>query len=421
MPSGEFLGSRGKRVLYRSFLIMFGIGLAGVAFEAGVRFFVPVSDFFWQWDPVVGVKLIPNKRGWSVKRGIFETPVQINSHGYRDREHAYEKPAGVSRIVLLGDSFIEALQVPFEQSVTVLLEERLRTAGVNAELINLGVSGYGTALQYLTLREHGARYRPDLVVLFFVGNDVSDNSRRLKGLPYVPYPVPDGNGSVARDEAGRPRFTPFADRSSRLAFATGFLGKHSKSYRVIRESVEGSPGLQGLLYRLRLMSTPPEPVKAGPGFGFYEIYRAEYTEAWAEAWALTESLILAARDLAEEGSARFGVVIVPAAWEVYPEVWQGVLSRVPAMRNARLDLDRPSRQLATLLALHRIPHARLLPEFRSRARQAPPLYVAGDGHWTAAGHRLAAELLAAPVARWLGEIQRTGARVQRDPRDDTRG
>src|SRR5262249_42622709 len=148
-------------------LIVCAVGFAALAFEAGVRLFLPVSDFFWQWDPVVGVKLIPGKHGRSVKRGVFDTAIQVNSHGYRDREHPYQRPADTTRIVLLGDSFIEALQVPFAQSVTALLEGQLRASGVNAELINLGVSGYGTALEYLTFREYGVAYDPALVVLFF--------------------------------------------------------------------------------------------------------------------------------------------------------------------------------------------------------------------------------------------------------------
>src|SRR5262249_39510695 len=150
-----------------------------------------------------------------------------------------------------------------------------RASGVNAELINLGVSGYGTALEYLTFREYGMAYDPALAVLFFVGNDVSDNSSRLKGLPYVPYPVLDGTGSLARDGSGRPRFTAFADQASPLSSATGFLRDHSRSYRLIREAVENSAGLHGLLYRLRLVSTPPEPMRAGPGLGMYEIYRVD--------------------------------------------------------------------------------------------------------------------------------------------------
>src|SRR5438093_13114132 len=206
-----------KRTIAACLLIFMGLGLGIVAFEFSVRLFFPVSDFLWQWDPVIGMKLIPGKRGRAVQRHIFDTPIQVNSVGFRDREHAIAKPSGVRRIVLLGDSFLEAIQVPFEQSVSSVLERRLNERSRTTEVINFGVSGLGTAREYLTLRECGLRYKPDLVLLFFVGNDVSDNSKTLQGLPYVPYPQVTTGGELAQDEAGQPLFTPFSDRMSRLS------------------------------------------------------------------------------------------------------------------------------------------------------------------------------------------------------------
>jgi lysophospholipase L1-like esterase len=377
-----------------------GIGLGALAFEVAVRVAVPVSDFFYEFDPHVGTKGIPNKTGYAVRRGVFTTPVSMNSHGFRDREHGWSKPAGTRRVVVLGDSFVEALQVPFERSVTPLLEAKVGQAAGSVEFINLGLSGFGTGRQYLMLREYGLRYQPDLVVLFLVGNDISDNSRRLQGKPFLPYPLPAGDGTLARDERGQPRFSTFADQTSALGSIAAFLRNRSKGYRVVREAIDGSTAVNGLLYRVGLMSTPPEQVNrtTGDNFGFYEIYRQQPTPAWAEAWALTEGMLLATRDLAAAHGAPFVVVTVPAAWEVYPDQWQGILQRVPAMRDVAMDLELPSKRLGRFLAAHGIPNVSLLDEFRARARTSPALYVAGDAHWTADGHRLAADLLAAPVS-----------------------
>ncbi len=379
-----------------------GIMLAALVFEAAVRLFIPVSDVFWESDPVIGMKLIPNKRGRSIKRELFDVPVQINSHGFREREHAWEKPAGTMRVVLLGDSYIEALQVPFEQSVPALLEGRLRAAGIEAETINLGVSSLGTARQYLVLREYGLRYKPDLVLLFFVGNDLTNNSARIEGTPYFPYPVPNNDGSLARDDAGRPRFTPIIDTRSRLAFLTGFLKHYSQSYRLLRATLEGSPPVHAALFRIGLMSTPPAGGGGQPAdFGLHEIYRVQDKDAWIEAWTLTENFLLDIKRLANENGAWFAVVLVPAPWEVYSEIWERMLARVPAMRQAALDLDKPSRRLTAFLDAHRIAHMNLLPAFRQRAGELPRLYFFPDSHWTSEGHRLAADLLASPVATML--------------------
>lgn len=393
-----------KRLVAVLVLVALGVGLGAASLEVVVRLFFPVSDFFWQFDPVIGMKLIPGKRGQAVRRGVFDTRIEVNSIGFRDYEHPLVKPAGVRRVVLLGDSFLEAIQVPFDRSVTPLLKSRLQNVSGRTELFNFGVSGFGTAREYLTLREYGLRYKPDLVLLFFVGNDVSDNSRRLQGLPYVPYPQTTPDGELARDGAGRPLFTPFADQSSRLSFMTGLLKNQSKSYRFLREMIDNSPGLNRLLYQLRLVSTPPETVNApgGDNFGFYEIYRLQPKPAWAEAWRLTEDLMLATRDLAAANGAKFGVVLIPAYWEVDSQRWEQALAQLPAMRGAALDLEQPSKRLTQFLAAHGVPVINLLPPFRERAAGLPPLYLKSDAHWTADGHKLAADLLAEPVEALLG-------------------
>jgi hypothetical protein len=59
-----------------------------------------------------------------------------------------------------------------------------------------------------------------------------------------------------------------------------------------------------------------------------------------------------------------------------------------------MDLELPQRRLARFLTAQGIPYVSLLPEFRAHAGQLPSLYIAGDAHWTAEGHRLAADLVA---------------------------
>src|SRR5262249_40982107 len=98
----------------------------------------------------------------------------------------------------------------------------------------------------------------------------------------------------------------------------------------------------------------------------------------------------------------FGVVLVPAAWEVYPHAWDAVLTQSPAMRAATLDLEQPSKRLTSFLAGHGVTVVNLLPEFRVYASASAPLYLQGDGHWTAEGHRLAADLLAPRTLHMLG-------------------
>jgi lysophospholipase L1-like esterase len=91
-----------------------------------------------------------------------------NSLGFRDREHAVAKPAGVYRIVVLGDSIAAGLHVERNEDVfPPILERLLVQGGLRAEVINLAVSGYNTQQEVEMLREKGLQYHPDLVVVAY--------------------------------------------------------------------------------------------------------------------------------------------------------------------------------------------------------------------------------------------------------------
>ncbi len=64
---------------------------------------------------------------------------RINSKGLRDNETTYDKPEGVFRIVVIGDSNTFGVGVPIEKHFTRLLEGYFR----DLEVINLGVGGFG--------------------------------------------------------------------------------------------------------------------------------------------------------------------------------------------------------------------------------------------------------------------------------------
>ena len=65
--------------------------------------------------------------------------VRINQRKLRDAEYPYERPAGVQRVVMLGDSVTFGWGVPAEATVSKRLERALRAAGRGVEVINTGV------------------------------------------------------------------------------------------------------------------------------------------------------------------------------------------------------------------------------------------------------------------------------------------
>src|SRR5258708_2155036 len=122
--------------------------------------------------------------GWQQDEG--RAYIKVNSQGWRDREHATAKPAATYRIAVLGDSYVEAMQLELERAFWSLLPERLKSCGFaggrQIEALTFGVSGYGPAHELLTLQHRVWQYSPDLVLLaFFPGNDVRNNSQARAG------------------------------------------------------------------------------------------------------------------------------------------------------------------------------------------------------------------------------------------------
>jgi hypothetical protein len=132
---------------------------------------------FIQPDEVLGWKHVPNLHwtwaGQSWYADDFSVEVEANPLGFRDIAREILKPPGVGRVVLLGDSFIEAIQVPFEKTAAQLLERKLNTALDRDpehlqrwEVLNFGVSNYGIGQYLLTWEQYASRYHPDYVAIF---------------------------------------------------------------------------------------------------------------------------------------------------------------------------------------------------------------------------------------------------------------
>src|SRR5712672_2211665 len=175
-----------KKLLLITFGLLFGLFISEL-FLRVVGYSYPL---FYTTDYYRGFALQPGVAGHYQREG--ESDVHINSDGLRDREHAKAKPAGTVRIAVLGDSFSEAMHVPMEQTFWSLLERKLQECdafpGKKVEVINFGVSGYGTGQELLTLQQRVWDYSPDLVVLAFTTyNDIYDNSRALSRTEEVPY------------------------------------------------------------------------------------------------------------------------------------------------------------------------------------------------------------------------------------------
>ena len=110
----------------------------------------------------------------------------VNSQGFRnDRDFSFDKPNGRIRVISLGDSHTSGFEVRQQYTFSAVCERALRAKGVDAEVLNAGVSGFSTAEELVFLENAAVRYHPDAVIIGFFGNDFEDNIKsgifRLEG------------------------------------------------------------------------------------------------------------------------------------------------------------------------------------------------------------------------------------------------
>src|SRR5262245_18833039 len=102
------------------------------------------------------------------RRGMAPT----NAHGYRDTEHPLAKPAGVRRLLSLGDSFAWGAGIEFDDTYGQRLERQLPRRRREAwEVVQLALPGMNTVDEASQLHEEGLAYEPDLVMVGYVLND----------------------------------------------------------------------------------------------------------------------------------------------------------------------------------------------------------------------------------------------------------
>jgi hypothetical protein len=107
---------------------------------------------------------------YEVQEGGF-----VTSEGFSFRAFLppVEKKPGIKRIVFIGDSLVFGTGIAEYETLPFYLSAYLRyyKPELTVEMVNLGVPGADTQT-YVQLREVGARYQPDLVVLgFTMAND----------------------------------------------------------------------------------------------------------------------------------------------------------------------------------------------------------------------------------------------------------
>ncbi|HSB62555.1 MAG TPA: SGNH/GDSL hydrolase family protein [Thermoanaerobaculia bacterium] len=381
IPSREF----GKNAGIALAALALGLGLA----EAGLRLFFPQPLAERYGAPAAGGPLvaIDPELGWRLRENVsrvasdepWQADLATNSLGFRDFNHP-EKAAGVTRVAVLGDSFVFGSGVKQDEPVTRRLAALL---GPSFEVINLGVPGYGTDQALLTLRRWGRRLSPDVVLLGFFWNDVMENASAELYSMKKPRFVLAGN-SLALVPPGE---THGHSAAQRLDAA---LGARSHLWSLVSRSLRKSPDrvepeTRPVMVDLSLRAAPsarePEFALTWALLGAFE----------SEAHALGASPIL---------------FTVPPRFLVDDVAKQKVL-KIYSLGSDALDEDGFFR-VKEACQRRDLPVVDLLPAFRDAAKAGERLFLPTGIHWSAKGHALAARVLE-PAVRDAARVREPSA------------
>ncbi len=314
-----------------------------------------------------------------------------NSLGLIGPEVSVPKPQGTFRILILGDSYTEALQVSEEKNfcgrLQTLLKEKSGSLYQNIEVLNAGVSGYSPILHYLSFKRALYRLQPDLVIVQLFGNDIFEDHEVAgkslldeRGFPLKSnrYFIPK---YFSRAEMLRKDFT---ERSRFYDFLQFFIDRSRLVEYIYVKTVnlsKNTPFNQKMI-RLDEFATGYQFFILDPNNVLYQ--NVAFRE---KAWNDTQKYLLALRKLANQQGAGFFMFYVPLEAQLkldaYGEHMQLYASQpLGAYFNGLLEDFSKENQ---------VPFLDLLPTFEANKNQR--LYFNRDGHLTEEGHELVSKTI----------------------------
>jgi hypothetical protein len=407
---------RARKLFAKLLLTALGFLVGGSVAEVALRIAGYSAPDFYSLDHTRGYALRPGTEGWFRREG--KAYIRINSDGLRDREHSITKPQNAVRIALLGDSYPEAFSVATEEAFWSVMERKLQECdafqGKQVEVLNFGVSGYGTGQELLTLREKVWKYSPDIVMLAVTtNNDVIDNSRVLKKTDKIPYFVYHDNRLTLDDSFRNSR--AFLGSELPINRFGRWLRDHS---RVVQAAVEGHRGFKIWLASWRAKRAGPKPAGVNEAENTRElpkradllllaeelgteqlVYLEPVNAVWNDAWLVTEGLIVAMREECKSHGAKFLVVTLSNGPQVLPDP---KLREEFKQRLGIVDLFYPDHRIKALCTHEQIPVLNLAPELQEFAELNKVSLHGfgsnlGSGHWNVIGNRVAGELIAKKI------------------------
>lgn len=333
---------------------------------------VSEHDRLFEYDSVLGWRLIPNKTACFVSKHEFRTKIKINSAGMRDKECNIARTDGKKRIAILGDSFTSSLGVYDNETFAKVMEEKLLTG---TEVLNFGVNGYGPTQELLLLQTKAIKYRPDLVIMVvYVGNDFDDIGGVSDWIDgYLrPKAVIDSEGKLNFDGIPVPisekhvrmkKIKPKCElpRSHLIDFIDKFI--HRNKYSV---------------------SIMPSEVR---------LCKKNYNDDTRKSFRLMGAIIKETNEYCRKEGVKFMVAIAPTIVQVYESRYWKEIKKKYNLNESDYDIMQPNKILSGICNNAGIPMIDLTEPLKSATESGNDTYYLANQHWNKAGEQIAAETI----------------------------
>jgi lysophospholipase L1-like esterase len=295
---------------------------------------------------------------WELKRNFKGTWAGVNiktdSLGLRDDEIPLEKPPGEFRILCLGDSVTFGYRLEEPQTFVAQLEALLNKhyEMPHFQVINAGIDGYSTFQEFHFLKKRGLALQPDLILVCFVLNDVTEQFRTMASLGGAGHYAGAGRKSLARSVV-------HLLNKSAVYTAVKLLYVKLEGMRRARLQQIGN-------WRYRSLDDI---------FNEGELFRSPLRPEIEAAWEYTKTQVLQLSQLARDNGIPVLVFVPPYAGQV---------------EQNGLGME-PQQVLARFCLRHRIPFYDLSSGFL--ASPNPEALFLDGGHYNPDGSRLIAQML----------------------------
>ena len=339
---------------------------------------------YWRFVPGVGL-LRPPHSELTLSNGINYWMVQrANSLGFLEREPIVPGRAAEScHISIIGDSFVEAKEVPISDKLQVRLEEIATRKAPHLDVTTsaFGIQHTGQMNQLPLYDRYARRMSPDLVVLVFVTNDLVDNSTERYAL--MPGHIPDGMpyGQATRGQSGDIRWLPPAVDFSEATFSRAVESLNSWNIRIIYRLARSS-------YFMRWMGIKTKLIGGNDWVYEWFVPSEDYVRRYTEWKRLIEDRGIMFDDIEGWGFTSLGLeqfkrraehdgvaLIVLASYDLGGR-WYPLFER-----------------LSTIAESLGIPVVSQYDYIISQDGRIVDTHLQNDYHWTPAGHQWAAEAI----------------------------